>query len=100
MRTDNIQSVIGRWRMTRLNYLKRHKPSLYNTLLLSGKLNEHLSMLNRQAAERHQRIIDQMVAKEGITEELKSRDQMEWVRRMNAIRATADELILYEMIFD
>ena len=90
----------GKWGQIKLNYLKKHKPTLYNSMLLSGTLHEYLSTLDQQARERHQRIVDQMVAQEGITEQLKGSNQMEWVRRMNAIRDTADELILHEMIFD
>ena len=91
---------IGRWGRLRKTYLRDHRPVLYNQLILSGELWTHLADLNEQAEERLDRIIDQMVQAEGVTEELKARDQMEWVRQMNSIRHRAEEIIQTELIYD
>ena len=90
---------IGRWGRMRREYLREHKPIQYNCLLLSGKLWTYLADLNEQAQDRLERMIDQMKAAEGITEALKATDPMAWVRRMNNIRARAEEIIREELIF-
>ena len=90
---------IGKWGRMHREYLKEHKPILYNCLLLSGKLWTYLADLNQQAQDRLERIIEQMKAAEGITEVLKASDPMAWVQRMNNIRARAEEIIREEMIF-
>lgn len=71
---------------------------LLNDLILTGKLWTYLADLNEQAQERLEHIIPQMKAAEGITEELKARDQMAWVKAMNSIRNRAEEIVLREMI--
>lgn len=91
---------IGRWGRLRKNYLRELRPVLYNQLILTGKLQTHLADVNEQADERLDRITDQMVQAEGVTEELKARDQMEWVRQMNSIRHRAEEIIQAELIYD
>lgn len=91
---------IGRWGRLRKNYLREHRPVLYNQLIFSGELWTHLANLNGQAEERLDRIIDQMAQAEGVTEELKARYQMEWVRQMNSIRHRAEEIIQAELIYD
>lgn len=90
---------VGRWGRLRKTYLRDHRPILYNQLILTGKLQTHLADVNEQAKERLDRIIDQMALTEGITEALKSSDQMEWVRRMNSICHRAEEIILNELIY-
>ena len=90
---------IGRWGRMHREYLREHKPIQYNCLLLSGKLWTYLADLNEQAQDRLERMIDQMKAAEGITEALKATDPMAWVRRMNNIRARAEEIIREELIF-
>ena len=91
---------IGRWGRLRKTYLRDHRPVLYNQLILTGKLWTHLADLNEQAEGRLERFIDQMAQAEGVTEELKARDQMEWVRQMNSIRHRAEEIIQAELIYD
>ena len=91
---------IGRWGRQRKNFLREHRPVLYNQLIFSGELWTHLADLNEQAEERLERIIDQMTQAEGVTEALKARDQMEWVRQMNSIRHRAEEIIQAELIYD
>jgi len=69
-------------------------------MLLEGTLNAHLANLNRQATERKDALIRQLAANEGVDEELKAVDQIEWVRRMNSICSQAEEIILHEMIYE
>ncbi len=90
---------IGRWGRMHKAFLQEHRPGQYNDLLLSGKLWTYLADLNEQAADRLACIISQIQAAEGVTEELKARDQLAWVRAMNSIRSRAEEIILAEMIF-
>ena len=80
-------------------FLQEHRPGQYNALLLSGKLWTYLADLNEQAADRLACIVSQMQEAEGVTEELKARDQLAWVGGMNSIRSRAEEIILSEMIF-
>ena len=84
---------VGRWGMLRFNYLRKHRETLYTTL------NHHLEEIDRQAQEMEQRLISQLAQQEGITEQLKAENQMEWVARMNNIRNRADEIVLNELIF-
>ena len=90
---------IGRWGRLHKAYLKQHRPILYQSLLLSGKLYTVLADLNEQATERCSCIIRQMAEAEGITEELKANDPMCWVQAMNSIRSRAEEIIQVEMIY-
>ena len=90
---------IGRWGRLHKEYLKHHRPILYQSLLLSGKLYTVLADLNEQATERCSLIIRQMAEAEGITEKLKANDPMRWVQGMNSIRSRAEEIIRAEMIY-
>ena len=90
---------IGRWGRMHREYLQEYCPDRYNELLLSGKLWTYLADLDEQAQNRLDCIIAQMKEVEGITEELKARDQMAWVRAMNSIRNRAEEIIRSEMIY-
>ena len=80
------------------DYLEQYHPALYNELILSGKLWTYLADLNEQAQNRLDCIISQMKEAEGITEELKSQDQIAWVRTMNSIRNQAEEIIQNEIV--
>lgn len=90
---------IGIWGRMHKDYLAQYHPALYNELILSGKLWTYLADLNEQAKNRLDCIIVQMKEAEGITEELKTQDQMSWVRAMNSIRSRAEEIILRELIY-
>ena len=90
---------LGLWGRLHKAYLKHHRPILYQSLLLSGKLYTVLADLNEQATERCSLIIRQMAEAEGITEELKAKDSMRWVQAMNSIRSRAEEIIRAEMIY-
>ncbi len=90
---------IGRYGRLHRDYLKEEHPARYSSLVLAGKLWTYLADLNEQAEERLDLIIEQMKAAEGVTEELKARNQLEWVGRMNNIRNRAEEIIKAEMIY-
>ena len=91
---------IGIWGRMHKAYLEQYHPAQYNDLILTGKLCTYLADLNEQAQNRLHCIIAQMKETEGITEELKSQDQMAWVRAMNSIRSHAEEIILRELIYE
>ncbi len=90
---------IGRYGRLHREYLKQEHPARYSSLILTGKLWTYLADLNEQAEERLDVIIEQMKAAEGVTEELKAKNQLEWVGRMNNIRNRAEEIINSEMIY-
>ncbi|GAB5615439.1 TnpV protein [Faecalimonas canis] len=89
---------IGVWGQRHLRYLKEHKRAVYITLLTSGRLNSYLADIEEQAQERIERIVEQMKQTQGITEQLKAENQMEWVARMNNIQACAREIVDIELI--
>ena len=93
------QRPIGKWGRMHRDYLKEHRPILFNDLILSGQLWTYLADLNEQAQERLSLIVDQMKKAEGVTEDLKAANQMVWVGAMNSIRNRAEEIILREMIY-
>ena len=90
---------VGKWGRMHRDYLKEHRPILFNDLILSGQLWTYLADLNEQAQERLSLIVDQMKEAEDVTEELKAANQMAWVAAMNSIRNRAEEIILQEMIY-
>ncbi len=90
---------IGRYGRLHREYLKQEHPARYSSLILTGKLWTYLADLNEQAEERLDLIMEQVKAAEGVTEELKARDQLEWVGRMNNIRNRAEEIINSELIY-
>ena len=89
---------IGIWGQRHARYLKQHRKILYYNLLTSGKLNSYLADIDKQAEEMYFRLVKQMAEREGVTEQLKAENQMEWVRRMNNIRNIAAEIINHELI--
>ena len=91
---------IGKYGRMRKAYLKEHRPGLYTQLILSGKLYEHLSEVERICNERLDIMISQMVKAQGVTEAMKAQDQLGWVGRMNEIKHSAEESILAEIIFE
>ena len=93
------QRPIGKWGRMHRDYIKEHRPILFNDLILSGHLWVYLVDLNEQAQERLDTIMEQMKDAEGVTEELKQAQQMEWVRRCNNIYNRAEEMVLHEMIY-
>mgnify|MGYP002626264555 CR=1 FL=1 len=90
---------IGVWGQRRKRFLQQYHDGLYTGMILSGKLNAHLEEIDRAANEMFDLLIRQHAAREGVTEELKAEDQMEWVRRMNCIQERVTEVICQELIF-
>ena len=90
---------MGRYGRLHREYLKQEHPARFSSLILTGKLWTYLADLNEQAEERLDLIIEQMKAAEGVTEELKAQNQLEWVGRMNNIRNRAEEIINSELIY-
>lgn len=91
---------IGHFGRLRKAFLKEHRPLFFQTKLLNGTLDAHLADLNRQAMERKETLIRQMAAREGIDENMKADDPMGWVKRMNNLRACAEEIVLKELVYD
>ena len=96
---EEEQKPIGIWGQRHLRYLKNHRKVLYINLLTSGKLNNYLANIDRQAEKKFERLVKQAAVAEGVTEQLKAADQMAWVARMNSIRNRAIEIINSEIIF-
>ena len=93
------EQPIGLWGQRHLRYLKEHHRNTYTTLLTSGRLNTYLADIDKQAQERMERLTEQMKRVQGITEQLKAENALEWTQRMNNIRACAKEIVEKEIIF-
>lgn len=94
---EETEYPIGKYGMLRKSYLKEHRKGLYLQLILAGKLNEHLHQIDEDCNQMMERLVEQMKEAYGVTEELKMQNQMEWVRRMNNIKATAEEIVINEI---
>lgn len=94
------QESIGIWGQRHLCYLKHHRKVLYANLMISGKLNNYLADIDKQAEKMFERLVKQMAAVEGITEQLKAADQMAWVRKMNNIINFAKETVNTSIIYE
>ena len=94
------QLPIGVWGQRHLQYIKQNRKVLYFNLLTSGKLNGYLSDLGEQAEEMFSRLVKQMAEREGVTEQLKANNQIEWVARMNNIRNRATEIVNHDIIYN
>ena len=90
---------VGVWGERRRKYLREHQKALYTAMMLSDTLNAHLEEVDRTATEMFDRLTSQLAAQEGITEQLKSTNQMEWIQQMNNIRNRAAEVVWKELIF-
>ena len=90
---------IGIWGRRRREFLREHRPVTFNQLVLSGELFKYLALFNQEATERLESLIQAMKVTQGITEELKGRDQMAWVGAMNNIRACAEEIVYAELVY-
>ena len=93
------EQPIGLFGRRHLDYLKQHRRVTYTNLLTSGRLNSYLADIDRQAQERFERLIEGMKQAQGITEQLKAENALEWVGRMNNIRACAMEIVNTEIIY-
>ena len=90
---------IGFYGSLRRNYLKDYKKALYSQLMLTGKLWTYLADLNEICVERRDQMMDRLMETDGVTEKLKGRNQMEWIRGVNNIRNRVDEVILNELVY-
>lgn len=93
------EQPVGVWGQRHKQYLKEHRPALYNALLLSGKLNSYLADIDQQAQKMLDTTIEQIARIQGITETLKATDQMAWVGKMNNVRASVMEMVDKEIIY-
>ena len=89
----------GKYGMMRKTYLKEHRLAIYSMYMLEDRLTEHLNAVDDEAQERMDILVRQMMERQGITEELKVCDQMEWVRAVNGIRNMAEEIVLKELVY-
>lgn len=90
---------LGKWGMLHKDYLKKHKKVLFSTLLMQGKLYQHCAEVDEQATTMFFRLVEQMKINEGITEQLKEDNQIEWVVRMNNIESRVREIVCQELIY-
>ena len=90
---------VGVWGRRYRNYLKEHRNPVFTAMLLTGTLEDHVAEIDRQAEEMFERLMEQIAEREGITEQLKARDQMAWVEAMNAIKQSAEEIVCHDLIF-
>ena len=93
------EPTYGKYEMLRKQFLKEHRSARYQYLLLTGKLNEHLNQIDQESRKQMEMLMGQMVERQGVTEELKVQDQMKWVRLMNNIKASAEEIVLKNMVY-
>ena len=89
----------GIWGLKRKDYLMNHKRVQFNIMLMNGTLWTHLAEIDEQASTMFSRLVEQMKVNEGITEQLKEQDQMEWIARMNNIEARARDIVCEELIY-
>ena len=93
------EPIYGKYGMLRKQFLKEHRSAKYQYLLLTGKLTEHLNQIDQEARKQVEILMEQMVKKQGATEELKAQDQMKWVRLMINIKSSAEEMVLRETLY-
>ena len=93
------EQPIGTWGQRHLDYLKQYQKVTYTNLLTSGRLNSYLADIDRQAQERFERFIEGMKQAQGVTEQLKAENALEWVGRLNNIRTCAMKIVNEEIIF-
>lgn len=92
------EPTYGKYGMLRKQFLKEHRSARYQYMLLTEKLNEHLNQIDQEVREQVEMLMKQMAEKKGVTEELKVQDQMKWVRLMNNIKASAEEIVLKNLV--
>ena len=93
------EPIYGKYGMLRKQFLKEHRSAKYQYLLLTGKLTEHLNQIDQEARKQVEILMEQMVKKQGATEELKAQDQMKWVRLMINIKSSAEEIVVKNTIY-
>ena len=93
------EPTYGKYGIMRKQFLKEHRSARYQYLVLTGKLTEQLNQVDKEAREKIEMLMEQIVEQWGVTEELKMHEQMEWVRRKDNIQAIAEEIALKEIIY-
>ena len=93
------ESTYGKYGMLRKQFLKMHRPARYQYLLMTGELTAHLNRVDQETREQVETLVKQMVGKQGVNENLKRQDQMRWVRLMNNVKASAEEIVMREIIY-
>ena len=96
---EETSICLGKWGMLYKDYLQKHNPVLFTTLLTQGKLYQHCAQIDTQAQQMFNTLVAQMTKSENITEELKFQNQLEWVQRMNSIQERASEIVRKELIY-
>ena len=91
---ESNEQPIGKYGMIHLDYLKKHRRGTYTTLLIEGRLNAYLDFIDQGAKEMLEDLIIKFAEKDGITEDLKAQNQLEWVQKMNSIKAFAEESVI------
>ena len=97
---ENKNVNIGKYGRLRERFLEEHKPSLYDHLVASEEIASHLSKLDKEARSYLNRLIKEIAEQEGVTEELKSRNQIEWIQKMNNIKNHAEEIVMNDLIYN
>ena len=96
---SEAEPTYGKYGMLRKQFLKEYRPIRYQNLLLSGKLTAHLNQIDQEVTEQVEVLMKQMAEKQGVNENLKRQDQMKWVRLMNNIKVSAEEIVLKERVY-
>ena len=96
---DEARITLGKWGMMRKDYLEKYKKVFFSLLLGQGKLYQHCADVENQARDMYDTLIEQMKEAEGVTEQLKEQDQLEWVQRMGNIQHRAREIVTTELIY-
>ena len=97
--TEQKEHRIGKYGLLHLDYIKQHKRGTYTTLLTEGRLNAHLHEIDVQANAMVEAIVANLARERGIDEELKAFDTLKWVAEMNNVKASAEEIVLQEVIY-
>lgn len=97
---DEFISRVGIWGQRHYNYLKKSNPTVVNVMRMKGTLEQYLKDIDKDAKDMFDKLVKQLAKQEGINEELKSANEIDWIRSMNSIRNRAEEIVLSEMIYN
>ena len=97
---DELVIPIGIWGKRHYAYLKKHSPTVINVMRMNGTLEQYLKDIDKYAKEMFNKLVKQLADSEGINEELKSANEIDWIRSMNSIRNRAEEIVLSEVIYN
>ena len=98
--SEQTNYEIGKYGRLRFDFIKKYRRGTYTTLLTEGRLNDHLHSIDEQAHQQIDLHITQMAGRMGVTEELKASDPLRWVQMMNNIKASAEEIVLKEVVYN